>query len=122
MQNWFVLALCLLTTPAPAAEGWRIVDGDTVWSPSGEKIRILGIDAPELHPCRCKAECELGQKALSFVRIRVESARVVEVARTGQDRYGRTLARLRVDGSDPGSALVAKGLARVWRGKREPWC
>ncbi|MEO1905391.1 MAG: hypothetical protein ABGX08_00005, partial [Citromicrobium sp.] len=42
--------------------------------------------------------------------------------RTGTDRYGRTLARLTVDGRDVGTVLVSMGLARPWRGRREGWC
>jgi len=39
------------------------VDGDTLTTPDGRRIRLLGVDTPELHPCRCPRECELGARA-----------------------------------------------------------
>ncbi len=40
------------------------------------------------------------------------------------DRYGRTLATLRVNGVNVGDILIKEGLARPYtgRGKREGWC
>ena len=46
----------------------------------------------------------------------------IEIVRQGADRYGRTLAAIRVDGVDVGDQLVREGLARTWAGRREPWC
>mgnify|MGYP000152006142 CR=1 FL=1 len=39
----------------------------------------------------------------------------VVIQRQGVDRYGRTLALVTVNGRDAGQALVANGLARIWR-------
>lgn len=39
----------------------------------------------------------------------------VQIDRHGVDRYGRTLARLTVNGRDAGAYLVRIGLARWWR-------
>jgi endonuclease YncB( thermonuclease family) len=38
------------------------------------------------------------------------------------DQYGRTLAFVRIDGRDYGEIMIERGLARPWRGRREPWC
>ncbi|NVD46155.1 thermonuclease family protein, partial [Altererythrobacter sp. HHU K3-1] len=46
----------------------------------------------------------------------------VKVHRDGFDRYGRTLARLTVDGVDVGRQLVKEGLARPYEGGRRGWC
>ena len=47
---------------------------------------------------------------------------VIGHLRQGADRYGRTLAAIRVEGHDVGDILVGEGLARTWAGRREPWC
>ena len=39
----------------------------------------------------------------------------VTIARTGQDRYRRTLARLTVDGTDVGESLIREGFALPWK-------
>ncbi len=39
----------------------------------------------------------------------------VSIERLGQDRYGRTLARIYVGGRDAGDYLIRRGLARPWR-------
>jgi micrococcal nuclease len=110
----------ILAHSATAAEGWRAVDGDSVVSPAGERIRIVGIDAPELK-CQCPAECRLAEQAKERVAVALRGS-VVRVERVGVDRYGRTLARVYASEIDLGSALVDAGLARVWDGKRRSWC
>ncbi|WP_324252007.1 thermonuclease family protein [Roseibium aggregatum] len=46
----------------------------------------------------------------------------IEIARSGKDKYGRTLARVSVNGIDAGGILIVEGLARPWEGRRQPWC
>lgn len=99
-------------------------DGDTVTLCSGERVRILDIDAPELAGSpRCKdrrkrasAWCDHRQGIASrdalaaFLR-----GGPVRIDRQAKDRYGRTLARLTVNGKDAGAYLIAHGYARRWR-------
>ncbi|MBL8808111.1 MAG: thermonuclease family protein [Rhodospirillales bacterium] len=107
-----------------AARACSAVDGDTIRCGS-ERIRISNIDTPELGShARCAAEAELAERAKRFTADRL-AAGPVEIARDTarpRDRYGRTLATVRVQGSDLGEALVAAGLARRWDGRRHPWC
>lgn len=116
------IAAVLLVGSAPRLEHVRrTIDGDTVMLESGERIRFRAIDAPETHPCRCPEECRLGAAATDAVREMVRGG--IRVERTGRDRYGRTLANVfGRDGEDIQSILVARGLARRWTGRREPWC
>lgn len=97
-----------------------VVDGDTAWV-DGEKIRVGGIDAPEIDG-KCSYERSLAQRAKHRLS-ELLSSEPFAVARVGRDRYGRTLATvyLRTRG-DVGSVLVDEGLARVWMGRRMPWC
>jgi len=39
-----------------------------------------------------------------------------------EDRYGRKLRIVKVDGRSVGKQLVNAGLARWYRGGRRPWC
>lgn len=103
-----------------------VVDGDTI-DVDGERIRIANIDAPEIHQPQCDAERRLGLVAKRRLQELLATG-VLEITRgdpaTGRlkDRNARTLGVVSVNGQDVGEELVAEGLARPWRGKREPWC
>lgn len=101
------------------------IDADTLLDrASGERFRLLNIDAPEsADRAQCPAERALAARATQAARSAISRARSVEAQRMGRkDRYGRTLAVIRVDGRDLGQDLMAQGLARPWRGRREAWC
>jgi endonuclease YncB( thermonuclease family) len=99
-----------------------VVDGDTFWM-NGVKIRIAGIDAPETHPPHCSRERALGFAATRRLRQLLNSGPVTLTSiDRDQDRYGRKLRNVRVNGSDVGAALVREGLARRYAGGRRPWC
>lgn len=115
------LALLLLATPAAALERAEVIDGDTIRI-GAETIRIMGLDAPELHG-RCAAEITLAIRATE--RLRVLVARGIEIERHGRDRYRRTLAVVRTStGRDVAMLLIQEGLARPYdgRGQRQGWC
>lgn len=97
-----------------------VVDGDTLWL-RGEKIRLSGIDAPELSEPRCRSERERAQRATDRL-VTLMNGHRIEIRRSGVDRYKRTLADIFVDGVDVGAVLVREGLARDWNGRRRPWC
>lgn len=97
-----------------------VIDGDT-FRLNGETVRVLNIDAPEIHPCRCQHECDLGYQARAFAEQFLVGDISLERA-DRKDKYGRTLARVSVGGRDLGDALIAQGLARPWEGRRRPWC
>ena len=97
-------------------------DGDTIRCGT-ERIRLSGIDAPELSGSpRCEDEravrswCDdqLARQSRDALQAFLRSGRV-EVAREGKDKYGRTLAVVRVDGRDAGDYLTQLGLAKPYR-------
>lgn len=104
-------------------------DGDTIRC-GAERIRVANIDAPELpgsercSPARVRqlagsrnpAWCDYqrGQQARDALAAFLATGPVM-VIRYGTDRYGRTLARLMVNGKDAGQYLRSLGLARRWR-------
>lgn len=96
-----------------------VTDGDTIRC-GDERIRLIGIDAPETEQAKCGSERARGLAAKERLRQLLASGFTVE--RDGVDRYRRTLATVRVNGVDVGEVLVAEGLGRRWTGRREPWC
>jgi micrococcal nuclease len=104
---WF--GVCI-TTPAHAWPGvvTHVSDGDTVWVQplhGGEayKVRLLGIDAPEI----CQPWGQQSRAALHAVL----QGQVVEVRARTRDSYGRLLAQLSRQGNDVGAWMVGQGYA-----------
>ncbi len=99
-----------------------VVDGDTIWV-RGQKIRIADIDAPETHDHRCSYEKKLGDQATRRLHELLESGTIaLERIDRDEDRYGRKLRIVLVDGKSVGDRLVDEGLARYYGNGRRPWC
>ena len=106
-----------------------VPDGDTLIIGT-RKIRIIGIDAPELHPSRCPAEAEQGEAAAQALLTLVNQGpfTLAGPSPVVRDEYGRELRhllRVRPDGSVQSIAddLVATGTVRPYlHGTRDPWC
>lgn len=74
--------------------GCAAVDGDTLRC-AGERIRLLAIDAPELPGhCRPGRDCAPGDPFASTASLRDAASGELTIERVGEDRYGRTLARV----------------------------
>lgn len=97
-------------------------DGDTIRC-GAERIRIANIDAPELPD---SPKCHDYRKAFGWCDYKSGYAARdalqqflagghARIERLGQDKYGRTLARITVGGKDAGAYLVGLGLARWWQ-------
>lgn len=89
-----------------------VIDGDTVlfkpdhYHSSGHaflKIRLADIDAPE-------HDQPYGDAATQALSAQVLNQRV-EADTVATDVYGRTIARIRMDGDEVGADLVRRGLA-----------
>lgn len=114
--------------PAPVgtAEGAqvRVIDGDTLQLPDGERVRLLNIDTAEMPPrSACELERVLALRAKARMQQLVLSGRLVLYAGArDQDVYGRSLRRVEIDGRDLGEQLIAEGLAQRWTGENAQWC
>lgn len=93
----------------------QVLDGDTVLLEDGRKVRLLGIDAPELEKEGKPAEF-LAHKAKAALKELAQGKKVrLEYDELKYDRYGRTLAHLFLpDGTHLNRELVRRGLARVY--------
>ena len=113
------LSLCALLLLCPAvASAWpgvvlSVHDGDTVTiAPAGDagcpmRIRLYGIDAPEL-------EQDGGIASRDHLHGLLPQGAAVEVIPKGEDRYGRTVALIARDGHVVNSGMVADGQAWVF--------
>jgi endonuclease YncB( thermonuclease family) len=107
-----LLATRLDPLPPPIEARARAVDGDTLRL-NGERIRLLGIDAPEL--AQTCTDAGGGPWSCGEVARRELAGRVaggaVRCEPDGHDKYGRVLAYCAAGGQDLGAAMVRAGLA-----------
>lgn len=90
----------------------RVVDGDTVVE-GGRRLRLVGMDAPELGQLcrRLDGETYRCGDVARHALVQLLRAGRLECHVAGQDRYGRGLARCEAGGIDVGGELVRQGLA-----------
>lgn len=109
-------ALALLLAASSTITGTaHVADGDTL-RVDGARVRISGIDAPELSQ-RCGPDgrdAPCGAMAADWLRRRVEG-RQVACRTVDTDRYGRAVAVCAADGADLGAAMVEAGWATAYR-------
>jgi|TARA_B110001450_G_scaffold172987_1_gene161317 endonuclease YncB( thermonuclease family) len=105
----------LLTINDIKPQELRVVDGDTIHL-NGEKIRFIGIDAPELkQKCikqRIKDFCGVTAKKILIEKI---GDNKVECISEGKDQYKRILAECFVNNESLSSYLVRSGYAFAYR-------
>jgi len=91
-----------------------VYDGDTVVLEDGRKIRLLGINTPEIQH-RDKLADAGGDDAKRWLQNKLQNSRVrLELSTEKNDKYGRTLAHLFTDKKEHiNLQLVAVGLAAV---------
>lgn len=88
----------------------RVIDGDTIVLANGERVRYVGIDAPEERP----TPEPFAREATALNRRLVEARQVrLLMGRTDRDRYGRLLRYVMVEGILVEAELVREGLARA---------
>ncbi len=100
-----------LVTASQSAIVKRIVDGDTFELESGEKVRLIGINTPELHHPQKGVEC-FGQEASDYTSTLLLGKTVsLEKDVSETDRYGRLLRYVWIDNTLINQKLVADGYA-----------
>lgn len=109
---WLTL-IFLLVLPCPVW-AWSgkvigVADGDTITvlhEQRPERIRLYGIDCPEKRQA-------FGNKAKWFIS-QLAFGKTAEVEPVTRDRYGRTIALVRVDDVELNEKLVEEGFAWVY--------
>ncbi len=105
----------------------RVVDGDTLKLENGERVRLIGIDTPEIHESeklhrdsRKSGQNEkiiqgMGKQAYEFTKNLVEGKRVrLEFDLERTDRYGRLLAYVYLkDGTFVNAEIIKQGYASL---------
>ena len=106
LANW-------LDAPLPPIAGnARVSDGDS-FHLGDDRVRLLGLDAPELAQDCARAgggRWPCGQQARNRMAELLASG-PLDCRPEGRDRYERLLARCSVDGADLGAIMVVEGLA-----------
>ena len=117
MIRFACFILCLASPVWADVNGTvRVIDGDTL-DVGGVRVRIHGIDAPEVdqtctHPQRGVWAC--GAFVRDEVRARYQG-RFADCRQRDMDRYGRIVGTCFVDGQDIAEAIVSDGLAEAYR-------
>lgn len=88
----------------------RVIDGDTIEFLDSEshlmRVRIIGIDTPEEGKCGYDEATRALEKLLASGQVTI-----VKGGTDDQDKYGRFLRYVEVDGNDVGLELIKNGLA-----------
>ena len=88
----------------------RVIDGDTIRLDGGVRVRLIGVDTPELNDKRPEWRAR-AQEAAAFVRQSVEGKHVrLEYDRERPDKHRRTLAYVYLeDGTFLNAEIVRQG-------------
>ncbi len=111
-----LLVLLALPVSAQTLTGAaHVIDGDTI-DVAGQRVRLHGIDAPELQQSCTRAgrEWACGAWAKDVVQ-QLVGRKTVICHGHDHDRYGRLVATCHVDGADLADTLVHLGAAFAYR-------
>ena len=102
-------------------------DGDTcyvTYKGKNDKVRLLGLDTPEISNPKCEQEYALGIDARNFVNNLIsEGVSIKFKTEYNRDFFGRILSYVIVDGENVSKKMVSNGLGvRYDRGNKKDWC
>ncbi len=104
----FLTVLCACSPAPDTATVTRVIDGDTIIIGTGQRVRYIGIDTPEVYP---QPEA-YGMEAWQANRKLVEGKEVrLERDVSETDKYGRLLRYVYVNDTLVNAELVRLGLA-----------
>ncbi|MEN9018025.1 MAG: thermonuclease family protein [Hellea sp.] len=142
LKNFLVVLIPILfLTFSFSAISNSIQESSIYWSDGdsgkidGVKFRLANIDAPESgrlgqrSGAKCPEEVELGKQAKEFVTSLTNNADINISKNYGEDRYGRLVVDLNVNGKDIAVIGLRRGFFRSWKHEngrsieRKPlWC
>ncbi|MBN1635901.1 MAG: thermonuclease family protein [Deltaproteobacteria bacterium] len=93
----------------------KVYDADTIEIRDGTKIRLIGVDAPEVESPYRQAE-SYGVESKSYLTKMLLGKKVrIVVGEQPYDKYGRTLAFIYLDDTLINGRIIKDGWARAYR-------
>jgi len=86
-----------------------VYDGDTFTLANGDKVRLAGVNTPELRPAEA-----YGVEARDSAEGFLQRGEVVLVGAGSRDSYGRVLAAVEVDGRSLTEHLIRRGMGHIF--------
>jgi micrococcal nuclease len=117
------LVTATFTQCGPGRGAACVIDGDT-FKLGDRKVRIIGIDAPELIEPYCPQEAALARRSADRLLTLLNQGPFDMIAHRlhRQDRHGRDLMVLERNGASIGGQLIDEGFARRYLGAKQSWC
>jgi micrococcal nuclease len=103
----YILLLTTFVCYGTTTKVTRVIDGDTFETETGEKVRLIGINAPEISDI-------FGEEAKKYLSDLIENKTVdlqSDNISNDQDRYQRLLRYVTLDGIDINKKMVSDGFA-----------
>ena len=102
-------------------------DGDTcyvTYKGKNDKVRLLGLDTPEISNPKCEQEYALGIDARNFVNNLIsEGVSIKFKTEYNRDFFGRILSYIIVDGENVSQKMVSNGFGVIYdRSNKKDWC
>lgn len=111
--KWILAGLAVLLVGSNGYWFWRageqmrvvrVIDGDTFVIKTGERVRLIGLDAPEAGVC---GSDEATERLSDLV-----AGRTIKIDREDRDTWGRRLGMVDADGVNVNMKMVESGWAR----------
>ncbi len=99
-------AVCHATTERVS----RVIDGDTFVIESGDRVRMIGINAPETSDLLGPASTRRLKELIEFKQVQL----LTDYISSDRDRYGRLLRYVALDGEDINLRMVQEGQATAY--------
>ncbi len=114
---WILGLMAGVGSPAWAEVVSHVVDGDTVILENHQRVRFIGIDAPEVdHPRYNRVGEPFGEAAKTYLKSRIEGQEVrLEPGPEAFDKYGRRLAYVYLGDECLNATLLREGYAEAIR-------
>lgn len=91
----------------------RVIDGDTFEIEGGVKVRLIGVDTPEMNGGKSKIEC-FAQEATNKLKESLEGKKVLLVKDVSEvDKYGRLLRYVYLDNIFINDMLLKDGYGQI---------
>ena len=102
-------------------------DGDTcyvTYKGKNDKVRLLGLDTPEISNPKCEQEYALGIEARNFVNNLIsEGVSIKFKTEYNRDFFGRILSYIIVDGENVSKKMVSNRLGVIYdKSNKKDWC